>query len=117
MEPSNRLANIQLNKATISFDDRFTLSEIDWTIEPDQHWVITGTNGAGKSALAAALAFVPLTFSVFWSSLAFVLIGGGTMGTLLTLLFLPALCALVLGRQTRSSAAAGSTEAAAGHSM
>lgn len=56
MEPSNRLANIQLNKATISFDDRFTLSEIDWTIEPDQHWVITGTNGAGKSALAAALA-------------------------------------------------------------
>lgn len=58
MEPSNRLANIQLNKATISFDDRFTLSEIDWTIEPDQHWVITGTNGAGKSALAAALAGV-----------------------------------------------------------
>ena len=56
MEPSNRLANIQLNKATISFDDRFTLSEIDWTIEPHQHWVITGTNGAGKSALAAALA-------------------------------------------------------------
>ena len=69
------------------------------------------------TALAAALAFVPLTFSVFWSSLAFVLIGGVTMGTLLTLLFLPALCALVLGRQTRSSAAAGSTEAAAGHSM
>ena len=58
MEPSNRLANIQLNKATISFDDRFTLSEIDWTIEPHQHWVITGTNGAGKSALAAALAGV-----------------------------------------------------------
>lgn len=58
MEPSNRLAHIQLNKATISFDDRFTLSEIDWTIEPDQHWVITGTNGAGKSALAAALAGV-----------------------------------------------------------
>ncbi|BBI63876.1 hypothetical protein HSBAA_51820 [Vreelandella sulfidaeris] len=34
------------------------LSEIDWTIEPHQHWVITGTNGAGKSALAAALAGV-----------------------------------------------------------
>ncbi|MCA1771706.1 MAG: ATP-binding cassette domain-containing protein [Halomonas sp.] len=58
MEPSNRLARIQLNKATISFDDRFTLSEIDWTIEPHQHWIITGTNGAGKSALAAALAGV-----------------------------------------------------------
>ncbi|MCL5426239.1 MAG: molybdate ABC transporter ATP-binding protein ModF [Gammaproteobacteria bacterium] len=56
MEPSSRLARIQLNKATISFDDRFTLSEIDWIIEPQQHWVITGTNGSGKSALAAALA-------------------------------------------------------------
>jgi len=58
MEPSSRLARIQLNKATISFDDRFTLSEIDWIIEPHQHWVITGTNGSGKSALAAALAGV-----------------------------------------------------------
>ncbi|MEH6566600.1 MAG: efflux RND transporter permease subunit [Halopseudomonas sp.] len=48
------------------------------------------------TALAAALAFIPLTLSVFWSSLAFVLIGGVTMGTLLTLLFLPALCSLVL---------------------
>lgn len=56
MEPSIRLASIQLNNATISFDDRFTLSEIDWTIEPHQHWVITGANGSGKSALAAALA-------------------------------------------------------------
>ena len=58
MEPSNRLERIQLKKATISFDDRFTLSEIDWIIEPHQHWVITGTNGSGKSALAAALAGV-----------------------------------------------------------
>lgn len=55
MEPTIRLENIQLKNATISFDDRFTLSKIDWTIEPHQHWVITGTNGAGKSALAAAL--------------------------------------------------------------
>lgn len=56
MVPSTRLASIQLNNATISFEDRFTLSELDWTIEPDQHWVITGANGSGKSALAAALA-------------------------------------------------------------
>ncbi|WP_339933977.1 molybdate ABC transporter ATP-binding protein ModF [Vreelandella glaciei] len=48
--------HIRLSKATVSFDDRFTLSEIDWTITPEQHWVITGPNGAGKSALAAALA-------------------------------------------------------------
>jgi len=70
------------------------------------------------TALAAALAFVPLTLSVFWSSLAFVLIGGVTMGTLLTLLFLPALCALVLERKAaRSSAQVESTEAVAGQSM
>jgi multidrug efflux pump subunit AcrB len=48
------------------------------------------------TALAAALAFVPLTFSVFWSELAFVLIGGVLAGTVVTLLFLPALCALGL---------------------
>ncbi len=53
------------------------------------------------TALAAALAFIPLTFSVFWSSLAYVLIGGVLMGTLLTLLFLPALCALVLRRKEK----------------
>lgn len=51
------------------------------------------------TALAAALAFIPLTLSVFWSSLAYVLIGGVLVGTVLTLLFLPALCSLVLGRE------------------
>ena len=55
---SLRLDTIFFNKVTVNFDDRFTLSEIDWTIEPNQHWVITGTNGAGKSALAAVLAGV-----------------------------------------------------------
>jgi molybdate transport system ATP-binding protein len=55
---SIRLDNILFNKVTVNFDDRFTLSEINWTIEPNQHWVITGTNGSGKSALAAALAGV-----------------------------------------------------------
>lgn len=52
------LDNILFEKVTVNFDDRFTLSEIDWTIEPNQHWLITGTNGAGKSALAAVLAGV-----------------------------------------------------------
>ncbi|WP_417537335.1 molybdate ABC transporter ATP-binding protein ModF [Marinomonas sp.] len=55
---SIRLDNILFDKVTVNFDDRFTLSEIDWTIEPNQHWVITGTNGSGKSALAAVLAGV-----------------------------------------------------------
>ena len=46
------------------------------------------------TALAAVLAFIPLTFSVFWGSLAFTLIGGTIAGTALTLIFLPALYAL-----------------------
>ncbi len=43
------------------------------------------------TALAAVLAFIPLTFSTFWGSLAYTLIGGTAVGTLLTLVFLPAL--------------------------
>jgi multidrug efflux pump subunit AcrB len=46
------------------------------------------------TALAAALAFVPLTFDSFWGPLAYVLIGGVSVGTVITLLFVPALYAL-----------------------
>lgn len=46
------------------------------------------------TALAAMLAFIPLTTNTFWGPLAYVLIGGIGVGTLLTLLFLPALYAL-----------------------
>lgn len=43
------------------------------------------------TALAAMLAFVPLTLDTFWGPMAFVLIGGVGVGTVLTLLFVPAL--------------------------
>jgi multidrug efflux pump subunit AcrB len=46
------------------------------------------------TALAAVLAFIPLTHSVFWGSMAYVLIGGTAVGTVLTLVFLPALYAI-----------------------
>ncbi|HUD92564.1 efflux RND transporter permease subunit [Sphingobium sp.] len=46
------------------------------------------------TALAAVLAFVPLISSVFWGSMAITLIGGTLVGTVLTLVFLPALYAL-----------------------
>ena len=46
------------------------------------------------TALAAVLAFVPLTFDRFWGPLAYVLIGGVAVGTAITLLFVPALYAL-----------------------
>jgi len=46
------------------------------------------------TALAAVLAFVPLTFSAFWGSMAYTLIGGTAGGTVLTLVVLPALYAI-----------------------
>ena len=46
------------------------------------------------TALAAILAFIPLTHSVFWGTLAYTLIGGTFGGTVLTLAFLPALYAI-----------------------
>jgi len=53
---------MKLSSLTISFDDvsvdfdgRFQLNSISWQITADQNWMIVGTNGAGKSALAAVL--------------------------------------------------------------
>lgn len=49
------------------------------------------------TALAAILAFIPLTHSVFWGALAYTLIGGTFAGTVLTLVFLPAMYAIWFG--------------------
>jgi multidrug efflux pump subunit AcrB len=61
----------------------------------DFHAVVEATVQRSRpvvlTALAAILAFIPLTFSVFWGSLAYTLIGGTAVGTGLTLVFLPAL--------------------------
>jgi predicted RND superfamily exporter protein len=46
------------------------------------------------TAIAAVLAFIELTSTVFWGSMAYVLAGGTLIGTLLILLFLPALCSM-----------------------
>jgi len=46
------------------------------------------------TAMAAILAFIPLTSSVFWGTLAYTLIGGTLAGTVLTLVFLPAMYAI-----------------------
>jgi len=64
----------------------------------DYHAVIEATVRRARpvilTSLAAVLAFIPLTLSSFWGPLAYVLIGGTAVGTVLTLLFLPALYAL-----------------------
>ncbi|MGX5734761.1 efflux RND transporter permease subunit [Bosea thiooxidans] len=63
----------------------------------DYHAVIEATVQRTRpvilTALAAVLAFIPLTHSVFWGSMAYTLIGGTAVGTVLILFFLPALYA------------------------
>jgi multidrug efflux pump subunit AcrB len=55
------------------------------------------------TALAAVLAFVPLTQDSFWGPLAYVLIGGVAAGTAITLLFVPALYALWFRLPTKAA--------------
>ena len=65
------------------------------------HAVIEATGQRSRpvilTALAAILAFIPLTHSVFWGALAYTLIGGTFAGTVLTLVFLPAMYAIWFG--------------------
>jgi multidrug efflux pump len=60
------------------------------------------------TALAAILAMIPLTRSVFWGPMAWAIMGGLFVATLLTLLFLPALYATWYG--ARKSAAPASAQ-------
>jgi multidrug efflux pump subunit AcrB len=55
------------------------------------------------TAVAAMLAFIPLTHSVFWGTLAYTLIGGTFAGTVLTLVFLPAMYAIWFRIASRSN--------------
>jgi multidrug efflux pump subunit AcrB len=57
------------------------------------------------TALAAILAFVPLTLSVFWGPMAVAMIGGLAVATLATLMVVPALHALALGRNRNGAPA------------
>jgi multidrug efflux pump subunit AcrB len=64
------------------------------------------------TALAAALAFIPLATNVFWGPMALAMIGGLMVATVLTLLFLPALYALAF-RVPRAEAMHGGASARA----
>ena len=57
------------------------------------------------TALAAALAFIPLSFNVFWGPMALAMIGGLLVATVLTLVFLPALYALAFRAEKAREAA------------
>lgn len=46
---------ITLSNLSVQFEAYFSLNSINWEIASGQHWAIVGTNGSGKSALAAIL--------------------------------------------------------------
>lgn len=46
---------IILDNLSVDFDEHFQLQYLNWEVQSGQHWVISGGNGAGKSALIAAL--------------------------------------------------------------
>jgi len=75
----------QIDENRRAGDDRHT-AVIEATIRRARPVVLT--------ALAAVLAFVPLTASTFWGPLAVTLIGGIAVGTVLTIVFLPAMYAV-----------------------
>lgn len=47
--------NASFTNVSVNFDDHFLLDTINWSFHDQQHWVITGANGSGKSALSAAV--------------------------------------------------------------
>lgn len=69
------------------------------------------------TALAAVLAFIPLTHSVFWGSMAYTLIGGTAGGTVLILIFLPALYAIWFGVKPGSAVAPDTSGPSVGLSL
>ncbi|MCC7272961.1 MAG: efflux RND transporter permease subunit [Alphaproteobacteria bacterium] len=75
---------------------------IDATVRRSRPVVLT--------ALAAILAMIPLSQSVFWGPMATTIMGGLMVATVLTLFFLPALYALAF--RARDTAAAGAAAAA-----
>ena len=74
----------------IAADKHAGLSDYEAIVES----TVRRTRPVVLTALAAVLAFVPLTLSTFMGPMAVVLIGGVTVGTILTIVFLPALYAL-----------------------
>ncbi len=64
------------------------------------------------TALTAVLALIPISRGVFWGPLAYAMMGGILVATVLTILVLPAGYALFFGREPKRSAAASRPEAA-----
>ena len=46
---------VQLTGATVRYTDNAVFEDLDWTIEANQHWQVTGPNGSGKTCLLSLI--------------------------------------------------------------
>lgn len=53
--PVERPAVAELHNATVWVGDRAVLRNVNWRLEQDEHWLVTGNNGAGKSTFLRLL--------------------------------------------------------------
>lgn len=49
-------ALLEVREASVVLSGNEVLTDINWTLEPGQHWVVAGRNGAGKSSFVKLLA-------------------------------------------------------------
>lgn len=42
---------VRLTQAKVAYGDKVIFSKLDWTINPGEHWQVTGPNGSGKTCL------------------------------------------------------------------
>ena len=49
LNPKDPLVN--LRSATVRYTDNLVFEDLDWRIDPGQHWQLTGPNGSGKTSL------------------------------------------------------------------
>jgi len=46
---------VHLTDLTIKYDDHKIIDKLNWTIEPGQHWQLSGPNGSGKTGLLSII--------------------------------------------------------------
>lgn len=46
---------VKLSGATVRYHDNTVFEDLHWTIEPHQHWQVTGPNGSGKTCLLSLI--------------------------------------------------------------
>ncbi len=53
LDPAQPL--VRLTGAAIKYDDTVIFEGLDWTIEPGEHWQLSGPNGSGKTGLLSLI--------------------------------------------------------------